>query len=105
MSAGEVFDAAFVDGSHLFDGAFVDIFYTSRLVRPGGLIVLDDLWMPAVEQAVGFFTSNLGMTVELVRDGAGRAKLAALRTPVQPVKRAWDHFVEFAGAGRAGRGA
>jgi predicted O-methyltransferase YrrM len=95
-SAGETFDTAFIDGGHLFDGAFVDLFYMLRLVRPGGLIVLDDYWMPSVRSAVDFFAQNLGLEPTPILDEKGRAKMAALRVPTSPVKRAWDHYVPFA---------
>ena len=35
-------DVAFVDGSHIFHNVFVDLFYLRQLVRPGGLVILDD---------------------------------------------------------------
>lgn len=95
-SAGETFDAAFIDGGHLFDNAFIDLVYMLRLVRPGGLVVLDDYWMPAVRGAVDFFVRNLGITATPIADEKGRAKMAWLRVPASPVKRAWDHYVPFA---------
>ncbi len=98
-ACGERFDAGFVDGSHLFEGAFTDILYMLRLVRPGGLIVLDDYWMPAVRAAAGYFAANMGVAITPVLDEQGRAKMAALRTPEREVKRAWDHFVPFAAQG------
>src|SRR5262249_31174095 len=42
LGDGFVADAAFVDGSHLFHNVFVDLFYLRELVRPGGLVILDD---------------------------------------------------------------
>ncbi len=96
VAEGQRFDAAFVDGSHLFDGVFVDVFYMLRLVRPGGVIVLDDYWMPAVRAALGFFAGNLGLGLETLPDEKGRAKLAVLRVPEKAAARAWDHFVPFA---------
>src|SRR5262249_13812896 len=39
-------DAAFVDGSHRFHEVFLDLAYLRRIVRPGGLVVLDDHWWP-----------------------------------------------------------
>ena len=40
--AGEQFDLGLVDGDHKFDAAFVDVFYMTRIVRPGGVILVDD---------------------------------------------------------------
>jgi hypothetical protein len=42
LGDGFVADAAFVDGSHIFRNVFVDLFYLRELVRPGGLVILDD---------------------------------------------------------------
>ena len=49
-TAGEHFDFAFVDGMHLFDYVLVDFFYIDKLLTVGGYIVLDDLWMPAIQK-------------------------------------------------------
>jgi predicted O-methyltransferase YrrM len=48
----------FIDGCHLFDYALVDCFYADQLLTPGGFLVLDDLWMPAVRKACGFILRN-----------------------------------------------
>lgn len=53
-------DAAFVDGSHRFHEVFVDLYFLRKLVRPGGLIVLDDMQWPSVAAAVHYFDLNLG---------------------------------------------
>ena len=53
-------DAAFVDGSHVFHNVFVDLYYLQMIVRPGGLVVLDDYWWPGVATAARYFETNLG---------------------------------------------
>lgn len=95
VAEGRRFDMGFVDGGHLFENAFIDIFYLQRLVRPGGLIVIDDLWMPAIRAAVAYFTRNAGMAEEGLDGFEGAKRFSILRTPESPVKRPWDHFVEF----------
>ena len=55
---GASFDLAFIDGSHLFDYVIVDFFYVDRMLAKNGLIVFDDLWMPAVRKAVSFVLRN-----------------------------------------------
>jgi predicted O-methyltransferase YrrM len=55
-------DAAFVDGSHRFHEVFVDLYYLRKIVRPGGLIVVDDHWTPSVRTAVRYYEQNLGWT-------------------------------------------
>ncbi|OSP31549.1 hypothetical protein B7767_38535 [Streptomyces sp. 13-12-16] len=58
--AGFVADAAFVDGSHHFHNVFVDLHFLGEIVRPGGIVLLDDLWWPSVNAAVAYFETNLG---------------------------------------------
>lgn len=113
VTDGRTFDFAFIDGDHRFEGAFVDLYYLTQLVRPGGVIVVDDVWMPAVRLAVSYFVHNFGLLVEPValagapytgkpamgwrglRSSPG-ARMAVLRQPLVPPKRRWDHFIPFA---------
>jgi predicted O-methyltransferase YrrM len=62
VTEGFVADAAFVDGSHRFHEVFVDLYFLRRIVRPGGLIILDDVWAPSVRTAARYFQQNLGWT-------------------------------------------
>jgi hypothetical protein len=57
---GFIADAAFVDGSHRFHEVLVDLYFLRKIVRPGGLIVLDDNWAPPVRTAARYFEQNLG---------------------------------------------
>lgn len=60
VAEGVIADAAFVDGSHRFHEVFVDLYFLRKVVRPGGLIVLDDDWTPSVRSAVRYYERNLG---------------------------------------------
>jgi predicted O-methyltransferase YrrM len=62
VTEGLVADAAFVDGSHRFHEVFVDLYFLRKIVRPGGLIVIDDDWTPSVRTAVRYYEQNLGWT-------------------------------------------
>jgi predicted O-methyltransferase YrrM len=83
-------DAAFVDGSHRFHEVFVDLYYLRKLVRPGGLIILDDAAWPSVSTALRYFDVNLGWRPV---DIAGR--LTARRLPAVPVEPAFTDFKAF----------
>jgi predicted O-methyltransferase YrrM len=61
----EQFDFAFIDGGHLFDQAFVDFYYIDKLLKIGGCVAVDDLWMPAVRKVISFALRNL--QYELIR--------------------------------------
>ena len=86
----------------------LDLYYMTRLVRPRGLIVVDDMWMPSIRTAVAYVEKNMGLTLEpeALADGfrwrhrplargvpAGRGGLAVLRTPAEPPDLRWDEFV------------
>lgn len=58
VSQRECFDFAFIDGSHLFDYAFVDFFYIDKMIKEGGYIVIDDIWMPSVRKVASFILKN-----------------------------------------------
>jgi predicted O-methyltransferase YrrM len=108
VSEGREFDLAFVDGDHRFEGVFLDLYFMTRLVRPGGVVVVDDMWMPAVRTAVAYVERNLAVTLEpdavpnafrwrrrrLSRGvPSGTGDTAVLRLPNERPKPRWDEFV------------
>jgi predicted O-methyltransferase YrrM len=92
LAEGQVFDLAFVDGNHRFDGVFLDLVYLGRLLRPGGIAILDDYQLPAVQRAAAFCVTNLDWTLEEV---SAPAEWAVLRISRRPDARPFDHFVDF----------
>ena len=90
LREGFVADAAFVDGSHRFHEVFVDLYFLQKLVRPGGLIVLDDVEFPSVSGALTYFDLNMGWRPI---DVGGR--LAARRLPDELVEPAFTDFRPF----------
>ena len=52
-------DFAFIDGNHIFDYVFVDLFLIDKLLRPGGIVILDDLSWPSVRSVCRYVLSNL----------------------------------------------
>jgi len=95
LGEGRKFDLAFVDGNHRFDGVFLDLVYLGRLVRPGGIVLVDDYQLPAVARAVSFCVENLGWSLEEVSEVDELHHWTALRTSARPDTRPFDHFVEF----------
>ena len=108
VSEGRTFDIAFVDGDHRFESALIDLYFMTRLVRPDGLIVMDDMWMPSIRTAVAYAERNLGLSLEpgasrtafagapeRWRRGvpSGTGGLAVLRCPAQRPELRWDAFV------------
>jgi hypothetical protein len=94
LDDGRSFDFAFADGSHRFDGVFVDLFYLGRLGRQGGVVFLEDYQLPAVGRAASFFVRNLGWTVGEVSAWDDLRRWAVLRTSDAPDTRPY-YYVDF----------
>lgn len=60
IAEGHRVQFALVDGCHLFDAVFTDLVLVDQMLDVGGVVVVDDLWMPAVRTAISFFVSNRG---------------------------------------------
>jgi predicted O-methyltransferase YrrM len=102
VAEGLVADAAFVDGSHRFHEVFVDLYFLRKIVRPGGVIVLDDHHWPSVRTAAHYFEVNLGWQVVpgafdggTVDPGTGQTRLRALRLPSPSFEPDFDRFQPF----------
>jgi predicted O-methyltransferase YrrM len=87
-----VADAAFVDGSHVFHNVFVDLYFLRELVRPGGLVVLDDCQWPSVLTAVRYFEVNAGWQQQPI---SGPTRLRAFRLPPLRVEPSFEAFRPF----------
>jgi predicted O-methyltransferase YrrM len=48
------FQFALIDGWHTFDHTLLDFFYVNRLLEDGGIVVIDDVEMPAIRKAVRY---------------------------------------------------
>ncbi len=95
LEEAQSFDLAFVDGNHRFDRVFVDLFYLGRLVRPGGIVFLDDYQLPGVARAASFYLTNLGWALEEVSAPDDLHRWAVLRTSEAPDTRPFDYYVDF----------
>jgi predicted O-methyltransferase YrrM len=87
-----VADAAFVDGSHAFHNVFVDLYFLGELVRPGGLIALDDPQWPSVATAIRYFEINTGWRAVEV---PGQTRIAAFRLPDPRIDPSFENFKPF----------
>ena len=92
LTEGFVADAAFVDGSHIFHNVFVDLFYLRELVRPGGLVILDDCNYLSVATAARYFEVNTGWEPEPV---ARPTRLRAFRLPTPRTEPRFESFRPF----------
>ena len=91
---GERFDLIFIDGYHRFDDVLIDLSFAARLCRPGGVLVLHDMWLPSVRSVVAFIEGN---RPDLPRLPTPCPNLAVFRREGED-QRSWDHFVPFESA-------
>jgi predicted O-methyltransferase YrrM len=92
VSEGFVADAAFVDGSHIFHNVFVDLYFLRELVRPSGLIIMDDCQWQSVATAVGYFEVNTGWRRQAIDQPT---RLRAFRLPDPGVEPSFEEFKPF----------
>jgi predicted O-methyltransferase YrrM len=92
LSDGCTAGAAFVDGSHVFHNVFVDLFYLRELVRPGGLVILDDCSYPSVATAARYFEVNTGWEPESM---PRPTRLRAFRLPDPRTEPSFESFRPF----------
>ena len=102
VAEGLAADAAFVDGSHRFHEVFVDLYFLRTIVRPGGLVILDDDWWPSVRTAAHYFELNMGWRAlpgafegGTTDHRTGRPRLRAFRLPSPSFEPDFEHFRPF----------
>ena len=54
------FGLVLVDGSHLFEDAFVDFYYAAHLLPVSGILAFDDSREPGVRKVLRFISANMG---------------------------------------------
>jgi hypothetical protein len=96
LADGRGFDLAFLDGNHRFEGVFLDLVYSGRLLKEGGIVLADDVQLPGVRRAVDFCLANLGWTVEEEGAEGDLHEWIVLRTGAhEAFLRPFDAFVDF----------
>jgi predicted O-methyltransferase YrrM len=93
LARGRACDFAIIDGCHWFECALADIALLARIVRPGGVVAVDDLWMPAVEAAVGYALRNLHLTSRETYHRNGKPRIAVMQVGAVDHARPWDSYV------------
>jgi predicted O-methyltransferase YrrM len=95
LDEGRRFDLAFLDGNHRFEGVFLDLVYSARLLKEGGIVFADDMQLPGVRRAVAFCVANLGWSIE-DEGQEGTHDWAVLRTGTHDVfLRPIDQLADF----------
>ena len=52
LSAGKSYDMALIDGLHTADQTLLDFYYLDRMLRSGGILVIDDVAARAVNKPI-----------------------------------------------------
>lgn len=94
LNENKKFDFGFIDGCHLFDYVFLDLFYLGQIVKKGGVIFIDDYDTVAIKKAATFFINNLDWKIE-ERGSFGHRKWLVMRTLKKEDKRHFRYFVDF----------
>jgi predicted O-methyltransferase YrrM len=55
---GYKFDMIYIDGSHIFDDAFIDFYYSHELLKIGGVMLFDDSTTSHVAKVTNFIRKN-----------------------------------------------
>ncbi len=92
LQEGRRFDLGFVDGNHRFERVFLDLFYLGYMVKPGGIIILDDYNRPGIRRAVSFYVTNLNWIIVEANENGHQV---VLRTNKDADNRDGNYFVEF----------
>lgn len=98
--AGESFDLVLIDGGHRYDEVFVDFHFIRRLVKPGALVLLDDVWMPSVQTVVSWIETNLSsqwLRIPTPKD----FNFCVFESRGLPDQRRWHQFTPFEVSTRA----
>ena len=94
LREGRKFDFGYIDGCHLFDYVFLDLFYLGQLIKMKGIIYIDDLQYPAFRKATSFFLKNLDWKIEEKGSDKEREWLV-MRTSQKQDKRHFKYFIDF----------
>jgi predicted O-methyltransferase YrrM len=82
----KAFDLIFVDGWHTFDHTLLDCFYATRLLRPGGILVVDDTHLAAVKRVMDFLkTYPCYEEYGFVKAGSTQPLKRAIKDIVKPL--------------------
>ncbi len=94
LKNGRKFDFGYIDGCHLFDYVFTDLFYLGQLVKMGGIIYIDDLQYPAFRKAIAFFINNLDWKIE-EKGSYKENEWLVMRTSYKQDTRHFLYFIDF----------
>ncbi|MEL7042406.1 MAG: class I SAM-dependent methyltransferase [Pseudomonadota bacterium] len=81
------FDFIFIDGWHTFDHTMLDVFYSIKLLRIGGILTIDDASWPAVAKALSYWEKVPCLNLTSVYDPKRNASRAGLARAMKSVAK------------------
>ena len=54
----EKYDFIFIDGFHTFDYTLIDFFYSDKLLKINGIIIIDDILHNGVKKCINYINTN-----------------------------------------------
>jgi len=93
LSKGEKYDLIFIDGSHIFDNVIHNNFYCDMLLKVGGILINDDMWMPSIKKAFNYIKNNY-THLEVIDDTPQRFTPIFKKTKHREYL-GWDFHVSF----------
>jgi len=67
VAEGRKIDFAFVDGWHTFDYTLVDFFFIDKMLKVGGMVVLDDTNWPGIRKVCRYIATSRAYSVRSMR--------------------------------------
>jgi len=80
---GRQFDFAFIDGDHSYEAAFCDFWLLDPLMKPGGVIVFDDVWAEGVDRVCCLAQEQFGYRMHSENLDSGFIYRPLMRTYVK----------------------
>lgn len=87
----KTFDFIFIDGSHQFDGVFVDFYYADLMLEKGGYVLFHDTWMRGIQLTCSFIRND---RKDYKPINTSLRNLALFQKTGED-NRSWLHFREF----------
>ncbi len=81
----------FFDGLHTLDAILTDFFLADQMLDIDGMLVFNDMWLPAVRTVATFFVTNMENYKHIP---VAHENIFVVRK-TGPDNRSWDHFVPF----------
>ena len=108
LRQGMSYDFAFVDGWHSFDQTLVEFFYINRMLEVGGIVVFDDVHLPALQKLLSYIATYrcyepLALPESIASSVQTRVRRIMSLPPmrlhgfrkVEEDRRDWDWFADF----------